>query len=229
MHDAQYSTVSHPKCGALVHDAKLNPLLGNRLRTALPKWRVQNLMKREPHRVLRSRRELQKSIRHPLPSLQTAQPAKRLNAYVAAFPRRTLAPFRATATPTIRLKTSLATVRSLYNIDGQPIPTVAPAPPGNSHREIATAMDLNRNQFFFIGLLVFLIGFQVRYVSAYVLNPHATQFLADRTGQSTGMTGMFTAGGARKVIQPPEWVSWCLMSVGAVLCLHALAMPKPSG
>lgn len=90
-------------------------------------------------------------------------------------------------------------------------------------------MDLNRNQFFFIGLLVFLIGFQVRYVSAYVLNPQATQFLADRTGQSTGVSGMLTAGGARKVIQPPEWLSWCLMSVGSVLCLHALAMPKPSG
>lgn len=90
-------------------------------------------------------------------------------------------------------------------------------------------MDLNRNQFFFIGLLVFLIGIQVRYVSAYVLNPQATQFLADRTGQAAGMTGMFSPGGARKVIQPPEWLSWCLMSVGAVLCLHSLAMPKPSG
>ena len=54
-------------------------------------------------------------------------------------------------------------------------------------------MDLNRNQFFFLGLFVLLIGVQVRYVSAYVLSPKATQFLADRTGQSSASTSLFTA------------------------------------
>ena len=49
-------------------------------------------------------------------------------------------------------------------------------------------MDLNRNQFFFIGLVVLLLGLQVRYVSAYVLNPEATKFLAERTGQSSAAT-----------------------------------------
>jgi hypothetical protein len=94
-------------------------------------------------------------------------------------------------------------------------------------------MDLNRHQFFFIGLLVLLIGVQVRYVSAYVLNPQATKFLAERTGNSSAAsTSFFTAtsgtfAAPRKVLQPPEWLSWCLMSVGAVLCLHSLAMPKP--
>jgi hypothetical protein len=99
-------------------------------------------------------------------------------------------------------------------------------PPVNVH-----CMDLNRNQFFFLGLLVLLIGLQVRYVSAYVLNPQATKFLAERTGQSTAATSMFNAfgdvTGARKTVSPPEWLSWCLISVGAVLCLHSLAMPKP--
>ncbi len=95
-------------------------------------------------------------------------------------------------------------------------------------------MDLNRNQFFFLGLLVLLVGIQVRYVSAYVLNPQATQFLAERTGQSSAsMSSVINAAsgsiaGPRKVIEPPEWLSWCLISVGAVLCLHSLAMPKPS-
>jgi len=92
-------------------------------------------------------------------------------------------------------------------------------------------MDLNRNQFFFIGLVVLLVGLQVRYVSAYILNPEATKFIAERTGQSPAATSMFSAfgeaTGARKVVQPPEWLSWCLISVGAVLCLHSLAMPKP--
>ena len=94
-------------------------------------------------------------------------------------------------------------------------------------------MDLNRNQFFFIGLVVLLLGLQVRYVSAYVLNPEATKFLAERTGQSSAATSSFfaaTSGRPRrraKVLEPPEWLSWCLISVGAVLCLHSLAMPKP--
>jgi hypothetical protein len=94
-------------------------------------------------------------------------------------------------------------------------------------------MDLNRNQFFFLGVLVLLIGVQVRYVSAYHLNPKATQFLAERTGKSpTAASPLFSAmtsvgAGPRKVVEPPEWLSWCLISVGAVLCLHSLAMPRP--
>lgn len=94
-------------------------------------------------------------------------------------------------------------------------------------------MDLNRNQFLFIGLVVLMLGLQVRYVSAYVLNPQATKFLAERTSQSSGTTtALFTAVAGtsmapRKVIEPPEWLPWCLISIGAVLCLHSLAMPKP--
>jgi hypothetical protein len=94
-------------------------------------------------------------------------------------------------------------------------------------------MDLNRNQFFFIGLVILMLGVQVRYVSAYVLNPEATQFLAERTGHSSAASTSFfsavagTSAGPRKEFRPPEWLSWCLISVGAVLCLHSLAMPKP--
>jgi hypothetical protein len=90
-------------------------------------------------------------------------------------------------------------------------------------------MDLNRHQFLFIGLFILLIGLQFRYVSAYVLSPEATQFLAERTGQATpGLSALSAAAGTQKVLEPPEWLSWCLMSVGAVLCLHSLAMPRPS-
>jgi hypothetical protein len=95
-------------------------------------------------------------------------------------------------------------------------------------------MDLNRHQFFFLGLFVLLIGLQFRYVNAYVLNPQTTRFLAEHTGQSSAAaSGYFdatsgTAAAPRKVLQPPEWLSWCLISVGAVLALHSLAMPKPA-
>jgi hypothetical protein len=97
-------------------------------------------------------------------------------------------------------------------------------------------MDLNRNQFFFIGFVVLLIGIQFRYVSAYVLTPKTTQFIAERTGQaSSGASGALSFFGAatgtnatpKKVLQPPEWLSWCLMSLGSVLILHSLAMRRP--
>jgi hypothetical protein len=96
-------------------------------------------------------------------------------------------------------------------------------------------MDLNRNQFFFLGLVVLLVGLQVRVVSSYVLNPKTTKFLAERTGQTQSATAASffamsggTSAAPRKVLQPPEWLGWCLMSVGAVLVLHSLAMGKPS-
>jgi hypothetical protein len=98
---------------------------------------------------------------------------------------------------------------------------------------LGTSMDLNRHQFLFIGLIVLLVGLQFHYVSAYILNPEATQFLAERTGQSTAdISTVFavtsgTAAAPRKVLEPPDWLAWCLMSVGAVLCLHSLAMPRP--
>lgn len=113
------------------------------------------------------------------------------------------------------------------------IHSAAPTPPSvYVHSFFCVFMDLNRNQFLFIGLVVLLLGVQVRYVSAYVLNPQATKFLADRTGQSSSATDALFAlapGGptTRKTLKPPEWLSWCLISIGAVLCLHSLAMPKP--
>ena len=95
-------------------------------------------------------------------------------------------------------------------------------------------MELNRNQYFFLGIVVLLLGVQVRNVSAFVLTPEATQFLAEKTGSSssdgalTSLSNNLTAG-PQKVLHPPEWLGWCLMSVGAVLILHSLAMKGPGG
>jgi hypothetical protein len=95
-------------------------------------------------------------------------------------------------------------------------------------------MDLNRNQFFFIGVVVLLLGLQFRFVSSYVLNPEATQFLAERSGETQASAASFLSLASspvtpHKVLQPPEWLGWCLISVGSVLILHSLAMTKPEG
>ena len=96
-------------------------------------------------------------------------------------------------------------------------------------------MEFNRNQFFFLGLVILLLGLQFRMVESFELTPAASRFLAEKTGKvnvaSTqnpspdfGATAPLVG---TQVVRPPEWLGWCLMSVGAVLILHSLAMPKP--
>lgn len=92
-------------------------------------------------------------------------------------------------------------------------------------------MELNRNQFLFFAVLIALIGVQLRLVSTYVLTPEVTRFLAERAqangdpaaAVATSVPGMLP----EKVISPPEWLGWCLISVGAVLFFHSMTMPKP--
>ena len=92
-------------------------------------------------------------------------------------------------------------------------------------------MDINRNHYFLAGLVLLLIGIQLRMVDSYVLSPKTTQILAKRSGetkveqQATFAAAKVTT--ARKVVRPPHWTGWCLMSIGSVLILHALAMRRP--
>jgi len=92
-------------------------------------------------------------------------------------------------------------------------------------------MELNRNQYFFMGMVVLLLGLQFRSVSAYILTEDATRFLAERLNSASENTffNLSSDVGAspKKVLRPPEWLGWCTISVGAVLILHSLAMKKP--
>jgi hypothetical protein len=100
-------------------------------------------------------------------------------------------------------------------------------------------MDLNRNQIFMAGLVLFLLGIQLRMVEAFVLNEKATQFLAQRIQQLKGnqvastsdLPTLFAAQSpiAKKRVEPPKWIGWALVSVGTVLILHSLALKKPGG
>lgn len=97
-------------------------------------------------------------------------------------------------------------------------------------------MDLNRNQFFMIGVLLLLMGIQLRSVDAFVLNEKATQFLAKRLPEKQvnpyeRMQMYMAAQGPSPLrkIQPPRWIGYSLLSVGAVITLHALSMKKPGG
>lgn len=97
-------------------------------------------------------------------------------------------------------------------------------------------MELNRNQFFLLGMIILLLGVQFRMVETVVLTPKCAKFLAEKTGHpmaaaietaDTLSPSDNTVVGAH-AFQPPDWWGWSLMSIGAVLILHSLAMKKPS-
>ena len=95
-------------------------------------------------------------------------------------------------------------------------------------------MDLNRNQFLFFAIFLLLLGVQLRMVSTYVLTPEATRFLAERAQQASDPTAAIAGAAASlpvslppKAVSPPDWLGWCLISVGAVLFFHSMAMTRP--
>jgi len=93
-------------------------------------------------------------------------------------------------------------------------------------------MEMNRNQFFFLGIVLLLLGLQFRIVSSYILTDDATRFLAERTGASNAQSAMVDLANnlgetSHKVIYPPDWLGWCLISVGSVLILHSFVLRGP--
>jgi hypothetical protein len=97
-------------------------------------------------------------------------------------------------------------------------------------------VEFNRYHYFIVGLIVLLIGIQLRLVESYVLNEETTRWLM----QQSGDTGIQLAGkaadlmpavgaGPRKTVVPPDWLGWAMISIGSVLVLHSLALPKPAG
>ena len=100
-------------------------------------------------------------------------------------------------------------------------------------------MELNRNQYFMIGLVLLFLGLQFKFVESYVLTDDAAKFVAKRLGkdkpaegagvvsQSFMSVASASPGAQQRTVQPPAWLGWALMSVGAVLILHSLAMTRP--
>ena len=95
-------------------------------------------------------------------------------------------------------------------------------------------MDINRNQWFLAGLLLLMLGIQFRLVDSFVLTPKATKVLAKQVGHpAAGASDAAEAVSGKSApllkmnVRPPDWLGWSLVSFGAVLILHSLAMPRP--
>jgi len=99
------------------------------------------------------------------------------------------------------------------------------------------AMEFNRNQYLMAGLVVLLLGIQMRLVEAFILNEHATQFLAQRMQRMKGqqvasaseLPTLLASPIAQHRLAPPAWFGFSLVSVGSVLILYSLALKKPGG
>jgi hypothetical protein len=97
-------------------------------------------------------------------------------------------------------------------------------------------MDITRNQYFFAGLLLLMLGLEFRLVDTADLTPEFTLFLAERTGHPIAAVNdvgqSLTSSDKpliKKTVHPPEWLGWSLISMGAVLVLHSWGMKKAGG
>lgn len=94
-------------------------------------------------------------------------------------------------------------------------------------------MSIYRNRFFLAGILLILLGVQFRMVDSFVLNEQTTRVLAKVTNtpivdNSTTMGAIFTSvtPSPTKRVHPPRWLGLAMIAVGAVVSLHAFALPK---
>jgi hypothetical protein len=92
-------------------------------------------------------------------------------------------------------------------------------------------VELNRNHYFMAGVVLLLLGIQLRVVDSYVLNEQSTKLLTSQSSNAGLMNVrpliQSVTPTAHKVVKPPEALGWALMSIGSVLILHALAMKAP--
>jgi hypothetical protein len=63
-----------------------------------------------------------------------------------------------------------------------------------------------------------------------VLNEKVSKMLVSQAAASKPAQFLPSVGPTPlREFKPPQWLGWALMSVGSVLVLHSLAMPKPGG
>jgi hypothetical protein len=97
-------------------------------------------------------------------------------------------------------------------------------------------MDFDRNRYFMVGVLLLLLGMQFRMVDSFVLNETSTRALARFVKDAQLATSdlgtqlyMAAVPSPRKTIKPPNWLGWAMLTVGGVICLHALVLPRAKG
>ncbi len=93
-------------------------------------------------------------------------------------------------------------------------------------------MDIDRNRYFMFGVILFLLGLQFRLVDSFVLNENSTRAL-QRFAQRTSIADNNIAtnvymqvASPKKNLRPPNWLGFVLLTVGGVMSLHAMVLPR---
>ncbi len=94
-------------------------------------------------------------------------------------------------------------------------------------------MQWNRRRYFTLGVVIFLLGVQFRLIDSFVLNEPTTRALHKMAKNSPMVSNdpfsdvyMQVSSQPRKTLTPPEWLGWVLLTVGGVMSLHAIMLPK---
>ena len=94
-------------------------------------------------------------------------------------------------------------------------------------------MDFNRNQYFLVGVVLLCLGYQFRVIESFTLNERTTQFIEQRVQRARAAVDEFTPASyepptpINRQVTPPRWLGLAMISIGCVLVLHSLAMPRP--
>ncbi len=84
--------------------------------------------------------------------------------------------------------------------------------------------DMLRSIFFSTGLFVVFWGITLLFVDQVTLTAKVEESEQQKNQEVRGMIS--SNSNNQKVINPPEWAAFSLMSVGAVTMLYAVALPK---
>lgn len=94
-------------------------------------------------------------------------------------------------------------------------------------------MNINRNRYFLIGILLILFGIQFRFVDSFVLNQRCTRAL-DRVMRRSPIASNdpMSAFAIRmypnptKRVRPPRWIGAAMVVGGIVISLHSFSLPR---
>jgi hypothetical protein len=87
---------------------------------------------------------------------------------------------------------------------------------------------MNRNHYMALGTILLLLGLAVFKVETVTLNEDSTRFLAQQMETQPQEGFIASTVPVKKTITIPRWPRFLVLSLGAILMLHAIGMQKPA-
>lgn len=87
---------------------------------------------------------------------------------------------------------------------------------------------MTRNHYMMLGTVLLLLGVTIFKMDNVTLNEQSTKFVAQQVG-TVPKNVLVQTTTPKKTVAIPPWLRFSLISVGAILMLHAIGMQKPGG